>query len=344
MLTKIIGDRVYDFSHVVGGRDQVMGPIALAVANDGEVFAITTKLDRGCTVARYSVGQNAGDEEVLNNIGSRGEEPGKFVWPSGIAVDSNKNVYVTDAWMNRVSVFTPDGELLRTFGSSGDGRAQLKRPSGIAIDASDDVLVVDTLNHRIQRLTTEGKYISEWGGHGSGEGELYSPWGITTDADGFVYLADHKNHRIQKFDSDGTFIFELGSHGSGDYGLDHPSDVAVDPEGDIYVCDWANSRVQAFDADGGYITTFVGDAQELSKWQRGIRQQQPGRLQGAPAGVQSRTGVAFRAASRSRFRLVRLTAHGRRHAALAHTDLQQGARLQRAAIQHIAATISERPR
>ena len=38
-------------------------------------------------------------------------------------------------------------------------------------------------------------------------------------------------------------------------------------KGDIYVCDWANSRVQAFDADGRYITTFIGDAQELSKWQ-----------------------------------------------------------------------------
>ena len=44
--------------------------------------------------------------------------------------------------------------------------------------------------------------------------------------------------------------------------------MAVDPEGDIYVCDWANSRVQAFDSDGRYITTFIGDAQELSKWQR----------------------------------------------------------------------------
>ena len=138
MLTKIIGDRVYDFSHVVGGRDQVMGPVALDVANDGEVFAITTKLDRGCTVARYSVGPNAGNEEVVNNIGSRGEEPGKFVWPSGIALDSDKNVYVTDAWMDRVSVFTPDGEFIRSFGSSGDGKAQFKRPSGITIDANDD--------------------------------------------------------------------------------------------------------------------------------------------------------------------------------------------------------------
>ena len=27
------------------------------------------------------------------------------------------------------------------------------------------------------------------------------------------------------------------------------------------------ARVQAFDADGRYITTFIGDAQELSKWQ-----------------------------------------------------------------------------
>ena len=267
MLTKIVGDRVYDFSHVVGGRDQVMWPVALDATGDGEVFAITTKPDLGCNVARYSVGPNAGDEEVVANIGSRGEEPGKFVWPSGVALDSDKYVYVTDAWMDRVSVFTPDGDLLRTFGSSGDDRAQFRRPSGITVDANDDVLVVDTLNHRVQRLTREGEYISEWGGHGSDSGELYSPWGITSDADGCVYVADHKNHRIQKFDADGAFIFELGSHGSGDYGLDHPSDVAVDPEGDIYVCDWANSRVQAFDADGSYITTFIGDAQELSKWQ-----------------------------------------------------------------------------
>ena len=267
MLTKIVGDRVYDFSHVVGGRDQVMGPVALDVAHDGEVFAITTKLDRGCTVARYSVGPNAGDEEVIDNIGSRGEEPGKFVWPSGIALDSDKKVYVTDAWMDRVSVFTPDGGFIRTFGSSGDGRAQFKRPSGIAIDANDDLLVVDTLNHRIQRLTVEGEYVSEWGEWGSSPGELHSPWGITTDADGFIFVADHKNHRIQKFDGDGEYVFELGSHGSGDYELDHPTDVAVDPDGDIYVCDWVNSRVQAYDAEGLYITTFIGDAQELSKWQ-----------------------------------------------------------------------------
>ncbi len=62
-------------------------------------------------------------------------------------------------------------------------------------------------------------------------------------------------------------MFAFGSHGSGDCEFDHPSDVAVDPDGDIYVCDWANHRVQAYDSDCNYLTTFLGDAQELSKWQ-----------------------------------------------------------------------------
>ena len=268
MLTKIVGDRVYDFSHVVGGRDQVMGPLSLAFGDGNEVFAIVSNLGGARGVTRFTVGLYPGEEEVVNRIGERGEDEGQLTWASGIALDSHRNIYVTDAWTDRVSVFTPDGEFSRAFGTHGSGECQFGRPSGIAIDASDCVLVVDTLNHRVQKLSADGRYICEWGRFGQGEGQFDSPWGITTDADGFIYVADHKNHRIQKFDGDGGFVFALGSHGSGDYEFDHPSDVAVDPAGDIYVCDWVNHRVQAYDADGRYITTFIGDAQELSKWQR----------------------------------------------------------------------------
>ena len=47
--------------------------------------------------------------------------------------------------------------------------------------------------------------------------------------------------------------------------LTRPSDVTVDSDGDVYVCDWANDRVQVYGPDGGFITTFIGDAQELAK-------------------------------------------------------------------------------
>lgn len=269
MLTKIIGNRVYDFSHSIGDPNDTLEPIALAVGDENELFAIIKGiLELSPNVSRISLGDGPGDERIVNVIGSGyGEGPGQFVWPTGVALDSDRNVYVTDAWTDRVSVFTAEGDFVRSFGSSGDGDGQFRRPSGIAIDGEDNVLVVDALNDRVQKLTRDGRLISQWGSTGSGDGELLSPWGITTDTKGNVYVADYKNHRIQKFDGDGGFVFALGSKGSGSYEFDHPSDVAIDPDGDIYVCDWANSRVQAYDSGGTYITTFVGDAHELSKWQ-----------------------------------------------------------------------------
>ena len=268
MLTKIVGDRVYDFSHVVGGRNEVMGPVALALGDRGELFAVITRIDKACNVARYAIGDYDGQEEVISTFGERGVGPGKLEWPSGIALDSDRNVYITDAWSGGVSVFTEGGEFLRAFGSPGDGPGQFARPSGITIDADDNLLVVDTLNHRVQKLDRSGRSLARWGAEGAATGQFRRPWGITTDADGFIYVADHENHRVQKFDSDGEFVLAFGAYGSGEGEFDHPSDVAVDPDGDIYVCDWANHRVQAFDADGEYITTFIGDAQELSKWQK----------------------------------------------------------------------------
>ena len=267
MLTKIVGERVYDFSHVVGGRDQVMGPLAVAFGRDNEMYAVVSALGGGRGITKYTVGLYPGEEEMVQRIGESGQGPGQLMWTSGIALDSDYNIYVTDAMTDRISVFSEGGEFLRSFGSSGDGDGELSRPSGITIDQDDNLLVVDTMNHRVQKLSRDGRYLSEWGSEGSEPGQFRAPWGITTDADGCIYVADHLNHRIQKFDADAGFMFELGSKGSGDYEFDHPSDIAIDPDGDIYVCDWANHRVQSYTAEGEYVTTFIGDAQELSKWQ-----------------------------------------------------------------------------
>ena len=266
MLTRIVADRVYDYSHVVGGR-QVTGILTLAVGKDDDVLVLLRR-PNSSNVTKLSIGTMPGDEEIQTQFGSTGDGAGQFRWPAGLAIDSDGNVYVTDEWLHRVSVFDSDGGFLRMFGGFGDGLGQFNRPSGIAIDDNDDVYVSDTLNHRIQKLDKFGNTLNSFGRHGDGDGEMNAPWGLTTDSDGCVYVADHKNHRIQKFDSDGEFVFSIGEHGDREMQFDHPTDVAVDPDGDIYVCDWVNNRVQAYDAHGNYITTFTGDAQELSKWQR----------------------------------------------------------------------------
>lgn len=267
MLTQVVANRVYDYSHCVGGRD-IAGPVAVAVGAGDDVYCSVrmARYNHFSSVVRLTIGTVPGDEEIVGLFTEYGDPNGRFTWAAGIALDRDYNVYVTDEWLDRVTVFDRDGVYLRHWGEAGDAPGRLNSPSGIGIDSRGHLHVVDTLNHRVQTFTVDGGYIGGWGSLGDGPGEFNSPWGLTVDDRDQVYVADHKNHRVQKFTTSGEYLAEFGSYGSGRGELNRPSDVAVDPDGDVYICDWANDRVQVFDAGGEYITTFIGDAQELSKW------------------------------------------------------------------------------
>ena len=290
MLTQIVAGRVYDFSHAVG-RSAVSGmgfthPVAL-VAGDGDVVYVVNRgweqigavpwnrTYRGGRISKLSIGPEPGDEEYLTEFSGMGDNPGELIWPAGLAVDSEENVYVTDEWLNRVSIFDKQGDFQSFWGSSGQAEGQLNGPSGIVIDAQDNLLIVDSRNHRVQKFTKDGEFLTGWGSFGDSESRFNAPWGITLDVEGFVYIADHKNHRVQKFTSSGEFVATFGGYGSGRGELNRPSDVAVDPDGDVYVCDWANHRVQVFGPDGRFLTSLLGDAQELSKWAKMIVEASP---------------------------------------------------------------------
>ncbi|MDA1189989.1 MAG: NHL repeat-containing protein, partial [Chloroflexi bacterium] len=176
------------------------------------------------------------------------------------------NVYVTDEWMNRVTVYTSDGDLIGVWGQPGTGDGMLNRPNGIAFDANGDVWIVDSLNHRLQKFTKDGRFLAKFGEYGKGEGRLDSPWGMTIDNQGDFYVADHKNHRVQKFSPDGRHLMTFGSFGTGRGELTRPTGVAVDPDGDVYVVDWWNNRVQIFDKNAKFLATLVGDAVQMAKW------------------------------------------------------------------------------
>lgn len=95
--------------------------------------------------------RSQGDSYVPRlQIGSRGDMPGYFSRPKGIAVDSQDHLYVIDANFEAVQVYSSDGVLLMAFGREGRGPGEFWLPAGIHIDGTDRLWIADTYNRRVQ--------------------------------------------------------------------------------------------------------------------------------------------------------------------------------------------------
>ncbi len=263
----VVGRRAWIYSHHVGRYAEVgtgfTFPIGVAAAKDGVLFVGS----RGIDVAEMArVSKVTVEQDFITQFGGGGEDPGQFRFLTALALDREENVYASDEWLNRITVFDKDGDLLRTWGEAGPGPGQLNGPSGMVFDQDDNLIIVNGNDSRIQKFDKDGRYLGGFGRKGSGEDELDTPWGITIDNNGDIYVADWNNHRVQKFNAEGEHLQTIGRGGSGPGALRHPSGVAVDGDGDVYVVDWMNQRVVIYDSEAKPLTHLRGDAVEVSKW------------------------------------------------------------------------------
>ena len=187
--------------------------------------------------------------------GGRGTGKGEFDSPTGIAVDRNRNVLVTDTNNGRIEKFSPTGAFLDIIGTKGSGQGQLGAPNGIAVDHTGNIYVADASNHRVQKLTADGKLIAEWKGPDPG---FYGPRRIAIGPDDSIYVVDQGHTRVVKFSPDGKLLTVWGTKGSGDGQFDDPASVVVDPTTNkVYVADPHNKRIQVFDSDGKFLTKWI---------------------------------------------------------------------------------------
>ena len=69
---------------------------------------------------------------------------------SGLAVDEDRNIYVSDALFNQIHVFKHDGRFLYAFGQAGTRAGTFNGPSGMWVDSGRSLFVVDAQNKRVQ--------------------------------------------------------------------------------------------------------------------------------------------------------------------------------------------------
>jgi DNA-binding beta-propeller fold protein YncE len=115
------------------GPDTFNAPSDVVVAPNGDIFVADGH--GGDTNAR--IVKLSKDGTFIKAWGSKGEDPGQFDTPHGIAMDSAGRLFVADRANSRIQGFDQDGHLLfewRRFG----------RPSGIYIDKNDVLYVADS--------------------------------------------------------------------------------------------------------------------------------------------------------------------------------------------------------
>jgi sugar lactone lactonase YvrE len=163
---------------------------------------------------------------------------GMMVFPHGIHVDRDGNVWVTDGNDNlprrrpgapadsplppppakvvghQVFKFSPDGKLLLTLGKPGGNQpgqapdpGSFYQPNDVITYPNGDILVAEGHGNappstaRLIRFDKSGKFLREFGKMGTGtDGEFMQPHGLAFDSKGRLFVADRNNNRIQILD------------------------------------------------------------------------------------------------------------------------------------------------
>jgi streptogramin lyase len=202
---------------------------------------------------------------------------GLFVFPHGIYVDREGNVWVTDGQDNlprrprgapadaplpppparvighQVFKFSPDGKLLLTLGKQGGGKGDelFFQPNDVLVAPDGMIFVAEghgSDNARVMKFSADGKLVKQWGRKGTGKGEFDQPHALAMDSRGRLYVGDRSNNRIQIFDQEGTYLDEWTQ-------FSRPSGIYIDRNDNIYVADSESGSV----------------APENKAWLRGIR-------------------------------------------------------------------------
>jgi DNA-binding beta-propeller fold protein YncE len=182
---------------------------------------------------------------------------GQIIWPHGMDVDAEGNVWVADARLandrelaanpdaanhgSAVLKFSPDGELLLVIGTPGemgDPPRALTEPNDVLVAPNGRIYIAETHSAQFQdepgpnaksRITIwepDGTFVRSFGEWGFEDGQFRAPHSLAMDSQGRLFVADRGNNRIQIFTQDGEHLDTW-------YQFSRISGLYIDPSNDL---------------------------------------------------------------------------------------------------------------
>jgi hypothetical protein len=202
-----------------------------------------------------------------------------FQWPTGMTIDKNGNMYITD--LNRIRKITPQGVVSTIAGTSGRGsvdangvNARFNSVTSIVMDGANNLYVADQMNFTIRKITLNGDVTTIAGKSGDfgfadgigADARFSMPYGLTINNAGtHLIVGDHNNHVIRQIELATGAVTTIAGNGqqtSADgkglqAGIPGPGSMAFDTDGNLFITEKGGGKVRRMAADGA-ITTIGG--------------------------------------------------------------------------------------
>ena len=237
----------FKFGTAGSGNGQFNNPNSIVIDETNSFIYVSDRMN--FRVQKFTM--NGTFVAVIGGFDSTGDTNGKFYLTSGIALDSQGNLFVCD--QRKIQKFDPMGNFVANIIS-------LDQPADLEIDQNGNLFISQWNEKRILKTSPTGTVLQTY------TSSDY-PGGLDLDANGHVFAAYYKpssspKYNIRRFTNDLAYLTEYGTYGTapGEF-ANQTLDVVVKSNGFAYVTE--NTRVQFFEVIGEPEIRLFYNNQEL---------------------------------------------------------------------------------
>ncbi len=177
------------------GNGRFRAPVAIDQDREGDIYVLEFY---GMRVQKFTRGGKFLLTWGTEAPWGKAAPPEQLLYPDGLAIGPDGNVYVTDAGHDRIKVFDTRGRFSREWGTKGVNPGELNAAGGIAFDSSGRLHEADAANHRVQMFTPDGKFLGEWYLPNAGNLHVWSPTSVHPESSQFLYVSDVAENKVFK--------------------------------------------------------------------------------------------------------------------------------------------------